>query len=388
MVKTQEKYDQIIDQVNSKSSTDHFLTVYLPIKPLDKQAKIKKRIKQELKSAILKTFKNNPEISRRQQLPQKIVNLMKKRINSFDKIFSGVGLFCRFNKRKPEKLIISQFIKPPRKETFLGKTYDLDQLIWIRNTAAKAVIINIDQKKADVYILGNQQIKKVFHRENEYLETKIKNLKEYIEQRNLNTGGRIFYGSGTGTVENEKALANQLFLNEVIDFIQDEKHLKATFDHLVIFYTYPFNTLIDNLIEQSFIKTNFKPLLVTKNVQTKKEIKDLTIKNINQYQQKQRHEAFKTAKENHELFAKTWSEIIPAARKEKISVLFIPPVIKKDGYIDEKGKLWLKPKPKRRKVKNLSPWLVKSVTEKSGKIIVIKDNEYLDKFEVAAQLRY
>ncbi len=377
----------LLNQVNENKNGTFFLTAYLPISQDKKQAKIRKNLKQSLKSLILTTF-NDSEIEFHQKLPQKIVGKAEKKINKTETLYAGIGLFCQFNKQEPEKITISQFLKPPKEEIFIGQTYDLDQLIWIKNTAVQALILNINQQEADIYILGSNQLKKIYHQENEFLETKIKDLKGYIEKRNLNTAGKTIYGSGTRTAEDEEGLANQLFLNQITNFIREEQHLRTSFDHLVIFYTYPFNNLIDSLTEESFIKTNFKPFLVTENTQTKKQIKNITRKNIDQYQKGQKLKALKTARENYQLLAEGWEEVIPAARKEKIATLFVPPVLEKEGYLDEQKYLWLKSKKGAKQVKNIAPWLVKNVTESGGKVVIIKDNDYLNETEVAAYLRY
>jgi hypothetical protein len=379
--------DYLLNQVNQEKDEDIYLTVYLPITQEDKQPKIRKRINQRLKSLILTAF-NNSELDFHQKLPQKIVNEVEGKINKIETFYSGIGLFCQFNKQEQLKVTISQFLKSPKEEIFIGQTYDLDQLIWIKNTAAQALILNINQKEGDIYVLSDDQLKKIHHQQNEFLETKIKKLKEYVEQKNIGAAGKMIYGSGTRTAEGEKKLANRLFLNQIISFIQEEKHLKNSFDHLVIFYTYPFNTLIDDLVEISFIKTNFKPFLVTENTQTKKKIKDLTKKNIDQYQKKQKLEALKTARENYHLLAESWKEVIPAARKEKIDTLFVLPVVEKEGHLDNQKNLWLESKKRTKKIKNVAPWLVKKVAESGGKVVLIENNDYLNKVEVAAHLRY
>lgn len=389
---TQQKYtnqiDFLLDDINNRPKNNYFLTVYLPISSEIKRAKLRKRLKRNLKSLVLTSFNNQSKINVHQELPQKIIGSMEKEINKFEKFYSGIGLFCQFNNQEPKKMILIQFLKPPEKENFIGKTYALGQLIWMKNTAVNALIININQKKAEIYIFNNSQLKKIYHQKNDFLETKIKDLKEYVEKRNFNLAGKTFYGTGTRKFEGQNLLANQLFLNQITEFIQQENHLKTLYDHLVIFYTYPFTGLVDKLIDQSFIKTNFEPFLMAKTKKTKQKLKKITIKNIDQYQEKEKLEELEKAKENHRYFVKGWSEVIPAGRSKKIDVLFTKPNLKKEGYRDKNNFVWLELNNGTKKVPNIAPWLVRNITESGGKILLIKDNPYLEKVEVAAKLRY
>ncbi|MGC9322382.1 MAG: hypothetical protein ACP5FY_09100, partial [Kosmotogaceae bacterium] len=92
------------------------------------------------------------------------------------------------------------------------------------------------------------------------------------------------------------------------------------------------------------------------------------------------------AQENFDKYVEGWTEVSKAANDRRIDTLFINPLERKRGYVLDRELVYTHAVKESREVRNVGPWIVRSVINNDGKVVVV-DKELLQS-EIAARLRY
>lgn len=369
----------------------YFFTAYLPSKNYSKL-----QIKKRFKSLILKTLRNHQKLKNFSRLHQHLIKKVNQKVNSLKNLKSGFAVFVKFNALKQQKQRLEKILeknitflplpKEPKKETYLGKTFDLDQLVSIQNSTPKALILNLKRQISTFYILKKNKLKKLTQLKNKFTKSKPA---EYLEKYAPLFHQGTYYGTGADKKDKDKLKQTKKFLNQIKNFLKNNKTIPSRFNYLITFYSQSFANLIKSFKKglQTILPSSHL-ILINKNINHKNKLQKQALKKITQFQKKEEKRLLYLAKENIDLFVKGWNKVTRADRSKKIATLFIKPTIEKKGYLLNKQFIYTYPVKNSRMVKNISPWLVKNVLDANGKLVLIKNNSIMPKIDIAAKLRF
>lgn len=380
--------DQEAEKIKSKI---YFFTGYFPTKHYTKQ-----QVKKRLKSLILVTFRKHKRLKNFSRLHRHLVDKISRKINKLKDLEKGLAIFVKFNARKQQKgrrdeildknTTVIPLAREPKKEAYVGKTFDLDQLVWIDKTALDALIINLNQEMCDFYTLEGTDFKKYTQLKNKFIKEKED---EYLEKFAPTSYEGTYYGTGFDKMARKELKENRRFINQIKTYLKANKGLQIRFDYLIVFYSANFAALIKTFERDlKTILSSFTPICVAKNIQNENLVKQESIKQIKKFQKTIKKDLLQLAKESFNVYAQGWNRVTKADRLKKIDTLFIKATAKRKGYLLKKEFIYTYPVKDSRMVLNIAPWLVRNVVNAGGRVVVIKDNSLMPKAEVAAKLRY
>lgn len=390
------KYSVVIsDLMNQEASKiksrDFFLTSYSPSKSY-----YKNELERRIKSQIRKGLRENAKVAKYSETHQKIISKFLDEFKKVEELGKGIAVFIKFSAEEKlghgaeekvvEKIKIVSLDREVKKETYIGKVYDLDQLVWVNNSLTDALIVKLDEDVADVYQLFEGEISKIkeINREMETVRRK-----EYVGVYSPTSYKKGYFGVASNMVEREKEQAQGEFLNRIVNALKKDEDLQMSYEYLVVFYSGSWRNMIDNFKEEIAKKgMKITPIYIAKNYQDEKEMKREATKKIGAFQRSMKKDLLSLAKEDYNVYVKGWRKVIKADRLKKIDTLFIKDKVKKMGYVYNKEFLYTYPVKGSRKVKSIAPWLVRNVANSSGKLVIINDESLMPNTDVSAKLRY
>jgi hypothetical protein len=383
---------KLLDQEAEKiKSSVYFFSAYFPAKHYSKL-----QLRKRLKSLVLTTFRKHRSLKNFSRLHRRLVEKITHKINRIKELEKGLAIFVKFNARKQQKgrleeildenVMIIPLTREPKKETYLGKIFDLDQLIWIDKTAIDALILNLNRQTCDFYTLEGDDFRKYTQLKNKFIKEREN---EYLEKFAPPSRQGTYYSTGSDKTARAKLEENSKFISQIKEYLKTRRGLQVRFDYLIVFYSANFAGLIKAY--ERDIKTifsSFTPIFVAKNIQNENQLKQEALNQIKKLQKTVYTDLLELAKENFNLYAQGWNKVAKADRLKKIDTLFIKPTVKKKGYLLNKEFIYTYPVKDSRMVRNIAPWLVRNVVDASGRIVVIKDSSIMPNEEVVAKLRY
>jgi len=384
------KYSETINKLLTQEEMGgyFYFSCYLPIKD-----KSKKEINKKIKFVFKDAFADNLKTKRLKKIPRTIISKATSWVENQERLNKGIAFFCKFKKKndlkkavKDENLIIVSLQRAPKKEASLGKTYDLDQLIWINNSNLDSLIFHIERIKADIYFLDRRKLKKIKKIDNDYAK---REKDEALDKYTAVQDKGAFFGMGKDTRDKRHKKQNQLFLNKIIKELKEDKKLSIHFESLVVFYSHSFDKIIENFKDKLRRQAKCSwPIFVNKVFKKKELLRKEAIRKLKKHKKKLKKKFLEKIKEEeHDLYVEGWEKVAEASRDKKIDTLFIDPLAKKDGYVFQKDLVYTFVKKEARKVGNIGPWIVKSVIKSSGQVVVFQD-KFKELPEIAARLRY
>lgn len=398
------EYDLIIEkllnkQVESRSSV-LFATHYIPLNKNTHTVMNRDTVSKRISSNVVSALKKHPELVGKSRLYQKIKHAIKNKLQKINKIEDGAMVFLRLSNLNslekkldhplpPDDLTLVFTSRKLKKESYIGRVYDLDQMLWVNNVRTNSLVISLDQQVASINILDGENLIQRSQLLNQHWSRLSPGDDEYLEMHRPSKGNLAVYSSGSDKVAKTRKHANQLFLKDVLDNISELSHSDGPFEFVVVFYSQAFSDLIQILTNDHVLNNSLKLLAVAKNIKNQSsKIKQEAIKKIRQFQKKTKKDKFEKAMEKHSLFISGWHKISKALRLKKVETLFVKPTSKKAGYVDKNKLVYLKPRENAFKVKNIAPWIVNSVLNGGGETVVMNNLSMNDKGPVAALLRY
>ena len=383
---------KLLDQEAEKiKSNEFFFSAYFPAKHYSKL-----QLRKRLKSLALTTFRKHKNLKNFSRLHRRLVEKITYQINRLKELEKGLAIFVKFNARKQQKgrldeildknVTIIPLAREPKKEAYIGKTFDLDQLVWIDKTAIDALILNLGRQTCDFYTLEGADFSKYTQLKNKFIKEKEG---EYLEKFAPLPKQGTYYSTGSDKTARTELKENSKFVSQIKQYLKTNRGFQVRFDYLIVFYSANFAGLIKAF--ERDIKTifsSFTPIFVAKNIQNENQVKEEAISQIKKFQKTVKKDLLKLAKEDFNTCAPGWNKVVRADRLKKIDTLFIRPTVKKKGYLLNKEFIYTYPIKDSRMVRNIAPWLVRNVVNASGRIVVIKDGSIMPGEEVAAKLRY
>jgi len=365
----------------------YFLSIYFPTKNYTQI-----QIEQRLKSLILKAFRSYKKLERKSWLHQKIITEINRKTRLLKGPGKGLAVFVKFNTKKISKNERRKFQgkinllllhRKPKKEIYIGKTFDLDQFIWLNKVAVEAIILNLDRKKCDIYSLDNGEWKFIIREKNKFIKEKEP---EYIGKAR---GAKVYFSTGSEKIKEREIWENKRFLNYIKRVVKRSPNFQAGIDYLLIFYSSAFSKLIDDFQKNTpsyFPGTNL--ILIDRNILKEKILKKESLKKIRINQKKTENNLLEEAKSNPKTYVQGWNKVAKASRMRKIDILFIKPTVRKIGYIFSRNLVYTQPIENSRKVRNIAPWIVKNAFQSGGKVVLLRTQPKAKSLVIAAKLRY
>jgi len=355
----------------------------------------KKQLARRSSVYLFNKLKKDNFFQKRSLISQTASEEVKKNIQKLDDIGKGIAFFAilskDFKKQKTNELFDFFDIVPlhlsPKKEITVGKVFDLDQLVWVDNHKIEAVVCYIDSEKADFFLLNRKKFTKINSLKNKFFDER---QPEYLEKHSPTLKDKTFYGTGADKSDKNQDKSNQLFFQKIKRNILKNKTITSESQYCVIIYSKSFSFLINNSFKQQ-LENKFhkiKMIFFQKTFIRNSEIKQKAIELIKKTQKKQKIKIYRKIQNKKSLQVKGWTKVTKFARQNRIEVLFTPPKAEKQGYLLDNQFVYTYPVKNSRKVKNIAPWLVRSVLEGNGRVF-IKTGEVVDKKpEIIAKLRF
>jgi len=385
--------DNLLEEQEKANNTTYFLSVYQPV-----NEDVRTNLKKHLRALILSEMKNHKELKNLKKFRHVLAERAIKEIEGLKSLGRGLGIFVKFDvskiKNKKEKklessissedIVITRLFREPEKEAYIGKTYDLDQLVWTNNNPIESLVISLSRKRAQLFAALGDRIEMITEIKNKHLKTKEK---EFHAEFYPTRESQVHHGSGDDKLSRRELKENRKLLQDVTTFIKQSRMLKKRYDFLLVFYSSSFTELIEDFARENSLRSNFQPITKAKNIEEKEKLKKETLKEIKKFEKKTKKEILEEAK-NDSLYTEDWEKICEAARMERIKELFVEVDAKQEGYVDKEGLTYLEEKEDAKKVKNIVPWILRRVIDSNGRVSVLREISVGNDQKIAASLRY
>jgi hypothetical protein len=342
-----------------------------------------------INSWLKKGFGRNDELKEENELRHKVHQEILKRFRSIPSFDKGLAIYTKFSKDKDGDIDvnIANLNHEPVDDVFVGKVYNIDQLLWIYNLNRELLIINVDEKEFDVYHLIGEKLEKLKTFENVFKETTKKEYQQMFTP--VEGASKIVYGKGERKTERRLNRSLKHFFDWSFNNLLDEDFFKE-FDlkYLFLFHTSKFDDIskdMKDLIKQKIkLETIFISRINTESVNLKKKV----VEEIDSIKKKKKIKLLENVKSVPERYAKGWKEVTDAARFGKIDTLFLKPKVRKKGYLTSRDMIYTYPEKGSMMVDNIEPWLVMDTYNKSGEIRIVNREDDVFKSNILALLRY
>lgn len=383
-------YNEIIKKLLNKQASEsntYLVTVYYPSGNFTKR-----QLKQRLRSLILAEFRSHQDLKKFKRLRQLIAERIEKELDLLPRLEKGIGVFVELTARPTSKKTIPDpkvkvisLLRTPDQEIYIGKSFDLDQLVWINNVPIAGLVLQLKRKNCDFYMVEGKQMKFLTKKENRFIGAEEK---EYSQEFKPISPVEVHHGSGEDKVGRRELAQNSYFLKDLTNFIKKLEVLKSGCDCMLIYYSSSFTELIEDLVQEITGVVNFKLLLENKIVKDLKDTEKLNraaLKKIKKFARDTEQELLEQARDS-KLYIENWEQVCQAAQRKRIETLFIKPTARREGYINSDQTPFIRPSEESRSVNNIAPWIVRTVLGSGGKLVVMRKLE--EDLKISAKLRY
>jgi hypothetical protein len=384
---------KLISQVKPTDSHEYFLSLYYPTILYDVY-----ELKKKVKSEVVACFRNHEDLKDNSNLHQIVVAKLQSVLDSmygFESLPKGVGIFVNIrpddivrNKQKDipdEDILIVPLHRKPLEEVTLEKVYDVDQLVWTSAIPDDAFIINICSDDAEIYSFNDDELKFIRKFETPYIETP----KPQYQNAFRGTGtGSIIFGGSHDKHARDIETTHERFLMDVVEEIKTDKTFQKPVDFLIIFHPQSHTKFMEKAINELSASMPLTGEFINcpKQPQNPEQIKKIVQDLIEEKRKSLYQNLLKNAESLKNTYSTDLETIVSASREKKITTLFVHYNLEKEGFLQDNEHLYIEPYMNAIRVKNIIPWLIKSVHDANGRIVVFKNTE--DKPQISAVFRY
>ncbi|WP_214078829.1 MULTISPECIES: hypothetical protein [unclassified Mesotoga] len=383
----EKELQQLLSAEAGIKSDSYLLTFYFPMENLKRSD-----AEKHLKSNILDCLRKDEKITGMGKIHQKVVEAVLTKLGNIDDLGRGLAIFIEFhtgedvkNDKAIEGVKIIPLHRKPEKEIYVGKTFDLDQLIWLSSSSAEALVVSLEREKSTYYVMEGRKLSLIKSVENEFIREKEQ---EYLEGYSPSpSSGAMYHGNASEKVSKAKEEENRRFLQKNASLIKNDEEIPKDVEYLVFFHSSSFSESIEKFQKEAkHLIPEAYPIFVQKTLNLERQLQEEVDKLIDSESRRLRKEFLEMAQENFDKYVEGWTEVSKAANDRRIDTLFINPLERKRGYVLDRELVYTHAVKESREVRNLGPWIVRSVINNDGKVVVV-DKELLQS-EIAARLRF
>ena len=379
--------ERLLNSETEIRSDTYLLSLYFPMESLS-------RIDAEkhVKSYLLEALKSDERLLGPGKLHQKIVESVLEKMGNTADLGKGFAVFMEFmaGESSRDRGIIGEtallaLSKGPEREVYIGKTFDLDQIVWLTNTTQDAVVVSLKREEAGIYTLEREKLTQERILPNEFIKEREQ---EYLETYSPSpTSGAMYHGSDSEKIERVKEEESRKFIQHIAKVLKEDIKSQKDAEFLVVFYSSSFSEYVEKMEKELRVTVpEFSPIFLQRNIPSEKKLLQESIGATRERKKVILREQLEKARDNRDRYSEGWNDVAKAANDRRIDTLFINPLVRKRGYVLEKELVYTRAVKDSREVRNIGAWIVRSVVKGDGKI-VIADESVLEA-EVAARLRY
>jgi hypothetical protein len=376
-------------EAEGRRSDSLFLSAYHPashITPLE--------LRKALRYLIVGALRKDERTASLPGVHEHIVEKVNGLIAPDEDAGMGAGAYVKFRAgthRKQEKIPDSdvtavRFSRVPRREVHIAETFNLDQLIWMANAAVTALVLNLKKDRCDIFTLEDGDIRMVTEKENVFVRFQ---RDQDIGGHSAATRGKSYRGTAHDKTDRKVIQGEKRFVKQLATFLRRDKRLKAGFGYVVVFHSKIFSSLVEHILDNppnGLTNSTFIP--VAKNVRTTERLQQEALQTVERCRRSEKQASLKAAREDHVRYAEGFKDVSKASRAKSIETMFIRYGATRRGYVLGKDLVYTHPVKGSRLVRNITPWLIRSVMQSKGNILILKDDLFADEPDISSRLRY
>lgn len=385
-----ETISKLLDSSQPRTESVYFLSAYLP-----KNNRNKAEVKKHIKSHLFEAFRNHPELKKDKDLRHEVIRAVQEKVDLLDALRRGLAIFVRIDLGElrgesvslaGDNVEVLALNREPKREVRIEDTYDVDQLVWMNNIAAMALVISLRGKEARLYHVDLSGIEP---ERKEEVPVELEREPEYLEGYAPIDFRELYHGTGADKLSRMREMEREQLINDVKEVINSPA-VPCKCEFLVIFASSAFSTLVSKLTNDATVAPRGTEVIVEhKNIEDEKELKVEAQKKIAQAQEGRKKRLLSRAQESPKQYVEGWQNVADAAREGSIAALFVKPDLEMKGYVLDGEIPHLQKYPGTRPVNNLAPWIVRRVVQTGGEVVVLRGSNNTDEVpDIAAFLRY
>lgn len=332
------------------------ITLYIP-----NGGKTTKQLAYHAKTEALSALRNNLKTKHLTRFHNIFAEAVEKEVNKLEDHQKGIAVLARFHPDKEpidDDIDIQVLAHEPLQSHYVGKTFNISELLRTKELAKQTLVIRAQRDKADIYLLESGIFTPTSTVENQFALDK--EASEYHEQYNLNAGNeQIHQGSGDKTLEKRIEQENLRFLNDLEEAIKNISVIdKTKLQYIIVLYSSHFNQHIERFTENICkYYGDITCKLIDKNITDDNEIEAISQQTLEDLINERKEELLEKAKENYHLYIEDYESVQQASLESRIDTLFV------NSELSDQT-------------------LIKQVLQTGGDIV------FVDSPEIAAKLRY
>lgn len=380
------RYDELLNRLLFEEPSKLDEDTYLLSLYIDTHSKSRSQVETSINSFLKQGYEKKDILKGKDKVKKKISERVFNAVQGQDVFKRGLAIFLKFTlKGDIEALeLVHLHTVPKDEEVYIGKIYDLDQLIWINNVTRDALVIQLEINDAKIYLMRGSDFVLVKEIELELDDDERSFVNEYNPTRGK---GGVFQSGGGKSMDKKRRNFLKLFFEEVVKYIKSNYKGDSSIDYIVIFHSSAYEFMSDDIskiIKREIVVT---PLVYSQGIKGKNELQSNAKERVEEFERALKNDLIQKAKGRKNIFVNDWYDVCENVNLGRVENLFVVLNASKEGFVKNNGLIYTQPVTESRKVKNIAHKIIRKVLEQGGKVYVLKEKNLIDG-NIAAQLRY
>ena len=380
------RYDELLNRLLFEEPSKLDEDTYLLSLYIDTHSKSRSQVETSINSFLKQGYEKKDILKGKDKVKKKISERVFNAVQGQDVFKRGLAIFLKFTlKGDIEALeLVHLHTVPKDEEVYIGKIYDLDQLIWINNVTRDALVIQLEINDAKIYLMRGSDFVLVKEIELELDDDERSFVNEYNPTRGK---GGVFQSGGGKSMDKKRRNFLKLFFEEVVKYIKSNYKGDSSIDYIVIFHSSAYEFMSDDIskiIKREIVVT---PLVYSQGIKGKNELQSNAKERVEEFERALKNDLIQKAKGRKNIFVNDWYDVCENVNLGRVENLFVVLNASKEGFVKNNGLIYTQPVTESRKVKNIAHKIIRKVLEQGGKVYVLKEKDLIEG-DIAAQLRY
>jgi hypothetical protein len=367
------------------SENEYCLSCYFPYQqPRDRTGEIQTKFK----AFVQEHLKQFSPLEEYKTLRNSMMEEIARQATSIDYSKEGAALFIKFQLKEDLKgdtekspitdIYFEQLHIQTAEQFFIGKYFDLDQLVANQNADLHLIVLDLQRYKCDIYQYRQASLEKLESLDNTFVFQD--EVSGEVRMGDHPQAGYWNTGEDTAWIPEE----DKHFLSLINEKLLS---IKVPFDSIIIYHSTNFSKILDQA-KHHLHQFEGKLQFIEKNYHNSSQIKEAVDVLVKDMVLQTKQAVLNKAREDYTLFTEGWVHVCEASRKAQIDTLFMKPKSVQSGRVLDDNLVFIVEQEGAKEVENVIPWLVKAVLSQGGKLVMLSEAEFRDEVPVSCKLRF